>query len=138
MQLRAIVSNVFALMLLLKDLPFKSILADEPWDHLQIDFIGLLPISYNYFEYILTVVDVCTIVHFLCKKNAVTVATALGTFSLILVLLRFYNLIVVLNLSISFCKPLLLFMAFNLNLVLITILRQMDLWNTTTNKLDLL
>jgi transposase InsO family protein len=40
--------------------PAKSITASEPWDHIQIDLIGPLPISQNGFSYILTVIDVCT------------------------------------------------------------------------------
>ena len=40
--------------------PAKSIVASEPWDHIQIDLIGPLPVSDNGFSNILTVVDVCT------------------------------------------------------------------------------
>ena len=40
--------------------PAKSIMADRPWDHVEIDLIGPLPISQNGFTYIFTVVDVCT------------------------------------------------------------------------------
>ena len=40
--------------------PSKSIMADRPWDHLEIDLIGPLPVSENGSTYILTVVDVCT------------------------------------------------------------------------------
>ena len=40
--------------------PSKSITADQPWDHLEIDLIGPLPISQNGCTYILSIVDVCT------------------------------------------------------------------------------
>ena len=40
--------------------PSKSITADQPWDHLEIDLIGPLPISQKGCTYILSIVDVCT------------------------------------------------------------------------------
>jgi len=40
--------------------PMKSIEADEPWDHIQIDLIGPLPMSTNEFRWILTIIDVMT------------------------------------------------------------------------------
>ena len=40
--------------------PLKSIEANQPWDHVQIDLIGPLPISNNGFQWILTVIDVMT------------------------------------------------------------------------------
>jgi transposase InsO family protein len=40
--------------------PLRSIEADKPWDHLQIDLIGPVPESTNGFKWILTVVDVMT------------------------------------------------------------------------------
>ena len=40
--------------------PAKSIMANEPWDHIQIDLIGPLPSSESGFCHILTVIDVCT------------------------------------------------------------------------------
>ena len=40
--------------------PSKSIMADKPWDHLEIDLIGPLPMSEQGMVYILTIVDVCT------------------------------------------------------------------------------
>ena len=40
--------------------PSKSITADQPWDHLEIDLIGPLPTSKKGYNYILTIVDVCT------------------------------------------------------------------------------
>ena len=35
-------------------------MADKPWDHLEIDLIGPLPMSEQGMVYILTIVDVCT------------------------------------------------------------------------------
>jgi len=35
-------------------------MADRPWDHIEVDLIGPLPVSENGITYILTVVDVCT------------------------------------------------------------------------------
>jgi hypothetical protein len=40
--------------------PAKSITADNPWDHLQIDLIGPIPTSKNGYAYILTIADVFT------------------------------------------------------------------------------
>ena len=40
--------------------PLQSIEANKPWDHIQIDLIGPLPISTEGYEYILTVVDILT------------------------------------------------------------------------------
>ena len=40
--------------------PIKSIEANHPWDHIQIDLIGPLPTSSNGFSWILTTVDVMT------------------------------------------------------------------------------
>lgn len=39
--------------------PAKSITAEQPWDHIEIDLIGPLPSSQKGHTYILTVVDVC-------------------------------------------------------------------------------
>jgi hypothetical protein len=40
--------------------PSKSIMADKPWDHLEIDLVGQLPSSVRGNCWILTIVDVCT------------------------------------------------------------------------------
>ncbi|MGH2611975.1 MAG: RNase H-like domain-containing protein [Rhabdochlamydiaceae bacterium] len=40
--------------------PLKSIEAGQPWDHIQIDLIGPLPMSDNGFQWIMTVIDVMT------------------------------------------------------------------------------
>lgn len=40
--------------------PIKSIEANQPWDHIQIDLIGPLAASLDGYEWILTVVDVMT------------------------------------------------------------------------------
>ena len=40
--------------------PAKSIVADMPWDHVQVDLIGSLPTADSGATYILNVVDVCT------------------------------------------------------------------------------
>jgi len=40
--------------------PLKSIEAGQPWDHVQIDLIGPLPMSDNGFQWIMTVIDVMT------------------------------------------------------------------------------
>jgi hypothetical protein len=40
--------------------PSKSVIADNPWDHLQIDLIGPVPTSKDGYSYILTIADVFT------------------------------------------------------------------------------
>jgi transposase InsO family protein len=40
--------------------PAKSIIADKPWDHVEIDLVGPLPTSDGGATFILNVVDVCT------------------------------------------------------------------------------
>ena len=40
--------------------PARMISNNEPWNHIQIDLIGPLPVSEKEYTYILTVVDVCT------------------------------------------------------------------------------
>ena len=60
--------------------PSKSIMADKPWDHLEIDLIGPLPTSENKCTYILTIVDVCTsytVLRALKSKEAEVVARKL-------------------------------------------------------------
>ena len=60
--------------------PAKSITAKLPWDHLQIDLIGPLPVSEEGYTYILTVVDVCTaytVIRALKNKEMETVAQQL-------------------------------------------------------------
>jgi hypothetical protein len=62
--------------------PSKSIIAKEPWDHIQIDLIGPLPISDNGCTNILTIVDVCTgyiVIRSLKNKEMETVARSLWT-----------------------------------------------------------
>ena len=59
---------------------FKSITVDQPWDHLEIDLIGPLPTSKKGYNYILTVVDVCTaftVLQSLENKNMECVARKL-------------------------------------------------------------
>jgi hypothetical protein len=64
--------------------PLKSIEADNPWDHIQIDLIGPLPISADGFQYILTVVDVMTGFTILrCLKNKTESDTARSLWSII-------------------------------------------------------
>jgi len=41
--------------------PARSIVAEIPWDHLEIDLVGPLPTSMKGNVYILTIVDVCTV-----------------------------------------------------------------------------
>jgi len=60
--------------------PSKSIMADKPWDHLEIDLVGPLPISQNGCTYILTIVDVCssyTVLRALKSKESEVVARKL-------------------------------------------------------------
>jgi transposase InsO family protein len=60
--------------------PAKSITAQNPWDHVQIDLIGPLPISENGHVYIMTVVDVCTgytIIRSVKNKEMETIAKCL-------------------------------------------------------------
>ena len=60
--------------------PLKSIEANEPWDHIQIDLIGPLPESEEGFCWILTVVDVMTgftLIRALHSKTQEEVAKAL-------------------------------------------------------------
>ena len=60
--------------------PAKSIVAKEPWDHIQIDLIGPLPVSERGHTYILTVVDVCTnftVLRALKNKDMETIARKL-------------------------------------------------------------
>jgi hypothetical protein len=62
--------------------PAKSIVAKEPWDHIQIDLIGPLPESTNGMQYILTTVDVCTsytVIKPLQNSQMETVARSLWT-----------------------------------------------------------
>ncbi len=40
--------------------PAKSVIAYQPWDHVEIDLIGPLQVSERGSQYILTIVDVCT------------------------------------------------------------------------------
>jgi hypothetical protein len=40
--------------------PLQSIEADQPWDHIQIDLVGPLPMSKDGYYYVMTVVDVMT------------------------------------------------------------------------------
>ena len=52
--------------------PLQSIEADQPWDYIEIDLIGPLPISTEGYTYILTVVDVFTtytVIHALHNKS---------------------------------------------------------------------
>ena len=61
----------------------KSITADQPWDHLEIDLIGPLPTSKKGYNYILTIVDVCTaytVLQPLENKNIECCKKALGSF----------------------------------------------------------
>ena len=46
--------------------PLKSIEADNPWNHIQIDLIGTLPNSNDGYQYILTTVDVMTEYTIIC------------------------------------------------------------------------
>ena len=60
--------------------PAKSIVAKEPWDHIEIDLIGPVNTSEEGYSYILTIVDVCTdytIVRALKNKAMETVARKL-------------------------------------------------------------
>ena len=55
-------------------------MADKPWDHLEIDLIGPLPMSERGMVYILTIVDVCTaftVIHALKTKEMEEVARRL-------------------------------------------------------------
>src|SRR5690348_5638690 len=60
--------------------PAKSVIAKEPWDHLQIDLIGPLRTSIGGYNYILTVICACTnytVIRALKNKELETVAKAL-------------------------------------------------------------
>ena len=60
--------------------PAKSITAEEPWDHIQIDLIGSLQQSENGCVYIFTIVDVCTaytVIRALKTKDMETIARCL-------------------------------------------------------------
>jgi transposase InsO family protein len=60
--------------------PAKSILADQPWDHVEIDLIGPLTTSARGMTFILSIVDVCTsftIVRSLPNKEMETVSREL-------------------------------------------------------------
>jgi hypothetical protein len=60
--------------------PAKSIIAKNPWDHIQIDLVGPLPMSEEGFTNILTIVDVCsnyTVVRPLRNKDMETIGREL-------------------------------------------------------------
>jgi hypothetical protein len=60
--------------------PAKTISADHPWDHVEIDLIGPMPESIDGFNWILDIIDVCTsysILRALKDKSAETVAKEL-------------------------------------------------------------
>ena len=60
--------------------PAKSISADKPWDHVQIDLIGPIPKSEDGYQYVLTCVDVMSgyvVLRALTDKSAETMARAL-------------------------------------------------------------
>ena len=84
--------------------PAKSIMASEPWDHIQIDLIGPLPTSENGFCHILTVIDVCTgytVVRAAKNKEMETIARLMWEYFVSMVLHEFYNQIMALNLPIK-------------------------------------
>jgi len=60
--------------------PAKSVTADKPWDHVQIDLIGAIPASEEGYQYILMCVDVMSgyvVLRPLLDKSAASVAKAL-------------------------------------------------------------
>ncbi len=60
--------------------PAKSIVAKEPWDHVQVDLIGPLPKADSGATYILNVVDLCTgysVLKSIANKDMEIIARAL-------------------------------------------------------------